>query len=367
MNVQVNSMLHIGLIGPLPPPFGGMANQTKQLLHLLHEDRWVQVELVQTNAPYPFKLIANIKGVRAIFRMLPYLYKIWRLAGNVQVMHVFANSGWSWQLFAAPVLWIGWLRKTPVIINYRGGYARDYFSKSLRWIKPSMNKSDAIIVPSEYLKNVFSEFNFDVDVIPNIINLEKFKPKGQLQSAVEGHPHLIVARNLESIYGIKTAIDAAKLLKESYPNLKLSIAGSGPQRDELKQYIRQAGLEENVILTGKLDPDEMVSLYHSADIMINPTTVDNMPNAILESMACGVPVVTTNVGGIPYIVKNESTALMVEVNNPVEMAKQVRKLCENPILYQTLVANGIAEIKQYSWTKIRQQWLSLYEQMKEVR
>jgi len=367
MNSRVNDKLHLGLVGPLPPPYGGMANQTKQLLHLLCEGRWVQVELVQTNAPYPFKLISNIKGVRAIFRVLPYLYKIWRLAGNVQVMHVFANSGWSWQLFAAPVLWIGWLRKTPVIINYRGGYAHEYFSKSLRWIKPSMNKAAAIIVPSEYLKDVFSEFNFDVDVIPNIIDLQRFKQKEPLRSAVKRRPHLLVARNLEPIYGIKTAIDAAKILKESFPNLKLSIAGSGPQRDELKQYISQAGLEKNVILTGKLDPDEMATLYQSADIMLNPTTVDNMPNTILESMACGIPVVTTNVGGIPYIVKNEITALMVDANNPVEMAEQVRRLCEDSKLYQTLVANGIVEIKQYAWTNIRQHWLSLYGQMKAVR
>lgn len=82
--------LHVGLCGPLPPPYGGMANQLNQLYeHLVKEG--VQVSLVATNAPYPFKIIEKIKGVRAVFRMLPYLLKVWRLAGKVDVIHVFSK------------------------------------------------------------------------------------------------------------------------------------------------------------------------------------------------------------------------------------------------------------------------------------
>lgn len=355
--------LHIGLVGPLPPPYGGMANQMNQLYRFLLEED-IQVTLVQTNAPYTYNLIAKIKGVRALVRMIPYLIKLWKLAGKVDVIHVFSNSGWSWQLYAAPVLWIAWFRKTPVIVNYRGGEARSYFNKSIRWIRPSIVKAKVIIVPSTYLKQVFSDFGIESQVIPNIISLERFIPKDKKQNGNIRNPHLIITRNLESIYGIATAIKAVSLLRQTIPDIKLSIAGSGPQKDELQQLVKKENLENHVIFTGKLTPEDMAVLYQNADIMLNPTTVDNMPNSLLEAMASGVPVITTDVGGIPYIVENNKTALFTEVNNPDLMAVQIKRLLNDQQLYVELVKNGLQEVQQYTWTNVKKLWLGLYASIK---
>jgi glycosyltransferase involved in cell wall biosynthesis len=352
--------LHVGLIGPLPPPYGGMANQLKQLDQLLAEED-IQVSLVQTNAPYCCKIIENLKGVRALCRIIPYFIKVWKLAGKVDVIHVLANSGWSWQLFAAPVLWIGWIRDTPVIINYRGGEAGNYFKKSIKWVRPSIKKATAVAVPSGYLKKIFSDFGIDSQVIPNIINLERFIPKDKIGLINPLHPHLIITRNLEPIYGISTAIKAVALLSQTVPDIKLSIAGSGPQKEELQYLVTEERLEKNIIFTGRLTPEEMAELYQNSDIMLNPTTVDNMPNSILEAMASGVAVVTTDVGGIPYLVKNNKTALFTEVNNPESMAKQINRLLNEPELYQELVNNGLQEVQQYAWAEIRALWLGLYK------
>ena len=352
--------LHIGLVGPLPPPYGGMANQASQLYQLLQKEAGIQVSFVQTNAPYTNELIGKIKGVRALFRLFSYVIKIIKMTGQVDVIHVLANSGWSWQLFAAPVIWIAWLSKTPVIINYRGGEARTYFDKSIKWVAPSMRKATSIIVPSGYLKQVFSEFNFTTQVIPNIINLERFKPiKNKIINDKE--PHLIIPRNLEPIYGIATAIKAMSIVKKSIPGLKLSIAGSGPQKEELKALVEELELEKNIYFTGKLQPDEVASLYQEADIMLNPTTVDNMPNSVLEAMASGVAVVSTNVGGIPYIVEDNKTALLVDVNNAEAMAEKIMKLLNDKPLHTNLLNNGLAEVQQYAWSYVRKQWIDLYQ------
>ncbi len=355
------NLLHIGLCGPLPPPYGGMANQLNQLYQLLLQEA-IQVSLVQTNAPYPYKIIENAKGVRALFRLIAYFFEVWKLAGKVNVIHVLSNSGWSWQLFSAPVLWIGWIRKTPVIINYRGGEARDYFNQSIKWVRPSINKAAAVIVPSGYLKAVCSDFGIESHIIPNIINLKRFHPKDNCGQLNTQRPHLIITRNLEAIYGIATAIQAIALLRQSIPDIQLSIAGSGPQEQELQQLIAKQGLEKNIIFTGKLTPEAMADLYQQADIMLNPTTVDNMPNSVLEAMASGVAVVTTDVGGIPFLVEHNKTALFTEVNNPVAMVEQINRLLKEPELYQTLVNNGLQEVQQYSWTEIKTLWLALYKQ-----
>ncbi len=354
--------MHVGLIAPLPPPFGGMANQARQLTELLSAEG-VSVTIVQTNAPYQPGFIGRIRVVRAFFRIVPYLLRLWRVAGRVDLLHIFANSGWSWQLFTAPAVWIAWMRNTPVIINYRGGEAQDYLSESIRWVRPTLKRADGIIVPSGFLQEVFTEFGIGTEIIPNIIDLDRFKSCPQRRERYQSGPHLVVTRNLESIYNIQTAIYAVSILSKTVSGVRLYVAGDGPQRAQLHELVRQLELEDTVTFTGKLTPEEIANLYQEADIMLNPTTVDNMPNSVLESLACGIPVITTDVGGIPFIVEDGKTALMVEVGDAEAMAAQVNRLLKDRSLFDTLVENGKNEVLAYTWSVIKQQWLSKYMQV----
>ncbi|MCB1705689.1 MAG: glycosyltransferase family 4 protein [Halioglobus sp.] len=349
--------MRLGLVGPLPPPNGGMAMQTLQLARLL-SDEGVEVELVQTNAPYRPAVVEKIKGLRAVFRIVPYLWRIWRLAGRVDVIHLMANSGWSWQLFAAPVIWIGWLRNTPVIVNYRGGEAREYLGASARWVKPSLARATRLVVPSGFLQQVFSEFGVAADVIPNIIDLEMFHPAAE--HTTDSVFTLVITRNLEPIYGLDTAIRALALARETVPALRLKIAGSGPQRAELQQLVQRLGLTDVVVFLGRLDRQQIVDLYHGADAMLNPSRVDNMPNSVLEALACGLPVISTNVGGVPYIVEDGQTALLVPRDDADAMAQAIVTVYTDSTLRSGLQERGCRAVAQYAWDEVRPQWLSLY-------
>jgi glycosyltransferase involved in cell wall biosynthesis len=349
--------IRLGLVGPLPPPNGGMAMQTLQLARLLGTEG-ISVELVQTNSPYWPSIAGKIKGVRALFRFLPYLWRIWCLAGRTDLIHLMANSGWSWQLFAAPVIWIGWLRKTPVVVNYRGGEAREYLAASARWVKPSIVRAASLVVPSGFLQQVFSDVGLSSVVIPNIIDLDTFCPA--LEPPAGTMFTLVITRNLEPIYGLDTAIRAFALVREQIPEVQLKIAGSGPQAAELEQLVESLGLGGAVVFLGRLDRREIVELYHGANAMINPSRVDNMPNSVLEALACGVPVISTKVGGVPYIVKDGWTALLVPPDNEQEMANAVLKLCSDSELRNRLIENGAKEVAQYAWSLVGPQWLALY-------
>ena len=119
----------ICIVGPLPPPSGGMANQCEQLVRLLGVEG-VKVELVRSNAPYRPAWAARLPVLRAGFRLVPYCLRLWRAAGRSQVMHVFANSGWAWHMFATPALLVARLRGVAVIVNYRGGHAETFLAKA---------------------------------------------------------------------------------------------------------------------------------------------------------------------------------------------------------------------------------------------
>jgi glycosyltransferase involved in cell wall biosynthesis len=356
-------VLRLGLVGPLPPPNGGMAMQTQQLARLLGEEG-IDVELVQTNAPYRPEWIEKVKGLRALFRLLPYLWRIWSLVGRVDVIHLMANSGWSWQLFAAPVIWIGWLRGRPVIVNYRGGDAREYMAGSFAWVKPSMAKASKLVVPSGFLQQVFSEFGIASAIIPNIIDLETFYPVPRVAiPASTGAPFtIVITRNLEPIYGLDTAIRAIGLAIERINTIQLKIAGSGPQQDELEQLVQTLDLGSKVTFLGRLGRKEIVELYQCADVMLNPSRVDNMPNSILEALACGIPVISTNVGGVPFMVRDGHTAVLVKPDNVPEMAEAIVNLCRDEVLRRGLSKSGQREVARYTWAEVKPQWLALYTQ-----
>ena len=135
------------VVGPIPPPAGGMANQTRQLRKLL-DSEGCDVELVAVNAPYKPLWVGRVPVLRAFFRLLPYCWALLRQTGKADVVHLMANSGWSWHLFATPAIWIAWILKKPLLVNYRGGHAEPFFQKSFYIVERSLNRASGIIVPS---------------------------------------------------------------------------------------------------------------------------------------------------------------------------------------------------------------------------
>lgn len=353
---QAAPPLRIGLVGPLPPPSGGMANQTLQLATLLTQEGH-SVETIQVNCAYRPAWAGRIKGLRAVARLLPYLAHLWSAAGRVQIFHVMANSGWSWHLYAAPAIWIGRLRGTPVVINYRGGEADTFLARSLAWVRPSLARADAVIVPSGFLEAVFGKYGFATQVVPNIINLERFSVAAPGAARA---PQLLVARNLEPIYDNATALRAFAIVLRSHPGARLVVAGSGPLLADLQQLAATLGVAASVQFTGRVDNSAMGALYQASDLMINPSLVDNMPNSVLEALASGVPVVSTNVGGVPYMVEDGKTALLVAPAAPEAMAAAILRVLDQPALAASLREAGLRYVQQYAWSGVRPRLLGVY-------
>ncbi|MDB5823275.1 MAG: glycosyltransferase family 1 protein [Herminiimonas sp.] len=355
--------LRIGLVGPLPPPSGGMANQTLQLAALLRGEGAV-VEMIQINAPYSPAWAGNLRGLRALFRLVPYVAHLFRSASKVDVYHVMANSGWSWHLYAAPAIWVARITGKPVVVNYRGGEADTFLKKSLFWIRPSMVRADSVIVPSGFLQAVFLKYGFATSIVPNIINLSRFFAHASTSRSDETKaPSVLVARNLEPIYDNATALRAIGIVKRTFPSVRLVIAGSGPERQALEKLAEELGLTDAVVFTGKVDNADMAALYRQANVMLNPSLVDNMPNSVLEALASGVAVVSTNVGGVPYIVDHDRTALLVPPKDPEAMAAAVLALLSDPAKAQRIREAGIESVQRYTWARVQGTLLEAYEKV----
>jgi len=350
--------LKLALVGPLPPPSGGMANQTRQLGELLAEEG-VQVTIVQVNSPYPGKLVGRVPVLRAVVRLFPYVVRLFRVIGKSDVVHIMANSGWSWHFFAAPAILVARWRGVPSVVNYRGGEAATFLADSHALVRFILRGSSALVVPSRYLHGVFSKHRIESDVVPNIIDLNRFRPRTEPRSRNE--LHLLVPRNLEPIYDVDSALRALQIVRRTLPQVRMTVAGSGPERERLEQLANDLGVAEATEFCGRVDRDVMASLYRDADVVINPSLVDNMPNSVLEALASGVPVVSTNVGGVPYIVRDGVTALLVPPRAPAELAAALRRVLEDATLAAELCQNGLRDVRQYAWSQVRDQWARVYQ------
>lgn len=356
--------LRIALVGPLPlgaggaTVGGGMANQTQQLANLLQRERTV-VELVPTNAPHRPALVARLRAVRAAFRLLPYLFALWRAAGRNDLVHVMANSGWAWHLFAAPAIWIAWARRVPAVVNYRGGQAHAFLARSAPLVRWSVRRAAALIVPSGFLQAVFEHHGIAAQVVPNVVDLARFRPRDARMAA---GAHLVVTRHLEPIYDNATALRAFALLRRQRPDARLSIAGSGPDEPRLRALAVELGIGDAVVFAGGLDRDAIAALYRNADVCINPSLADNAPNSLLEAMASGVAVVSTDVGGVPFLVEHDKTALLVAPQDPDAMAREVLRILGDAALRERLVRNALLLVQRHTWAQVAPRLAAVYRQ-----
>ena len=357
INPRTSPVLRIALVGPLPPPAGGMANQCQQLVQLLISEG-IDVELVRTNCPYRPEWVGSIPLLRAAFRLVPYMVRLWRSAGRVSVMHLLANSGWSWHLFAAPAVIVARMRSIPIIVNYRGGGADAFFAHTPNYVLKMLAQASLCVTPSVFLQRVFTKYGLASTVIPNIIDLTRFVSSPQ--RAFGSAPHLVVTRNLEEIYDVATAIRAFLIIQATYPGARLTVAGTGPELPTLQALVSTLNLVDAVLFLGGIENARMPALYASADCFVNSSTVDNMPIAILEAFASGVPVVSTSAGGIPDLVAHGVSGLLVPVGDDQAMAREVLRVLEHPKLANDLRQAGLQEAQKYAWAQVRAKWLDAY-------
>ncbi|REL25202.1 glycosyltransferase family 4 protein [Thalassotalea euphylliae] len=352
------SVEHVAIVGPLPPPAGGMANQTEQFASFL-ESEGVKVTVVQVNLPYEPRWVGKIPMFRALVRLVQYQRALKQKLADVDLVHIMANSGWSWHLFAAPAIKVAKQLNKPVVLNYRGGYAADFFAKSWSQVKKTLDLVDDIVVPSSFLQGVFSDYGKTAKIIPNVLNEQRFNCL-ERQSAMK--PTVIVTRNLEAIYDVATAINVFAGIRQQFPNAELKVAGTGPELANLQALCQELALAPSVEFVGRLSPDEVANLYKAADLMLNTSVVDNSPNALIEALACGTPIVSSNVGGIPQLVSDQYNALLAAPKDIDKMTQLSLALLTKPEQRQTLIANGLTTIEKFYWRNVWRELEACYQQ-----
>jgi glycosyltransferase involved in cell wall biosynthesis len=249
------------------------------------------------------------------------------------------------------------LFRIPVIMVLHGGNLPESIEKKPRQTKRVLKSANALIAPSSFLAERIGAHGFKVGVIPNVIELDsyKFRERNKLS------PRLLWMRSFHELYNPQMAIYVLAKLKLDYPNATLTMAGVDKGLEsEIKQLAAELNLCDSVTFPGFLTLAQKQKLFSESDIFVNTNRTDNMPVAVVEACAFGLPVVATNVGGLPFLLKHGETGILVDSEDVDGMSWAIKSLLEDSQFANKLSTNGRVLAEKSAWTNVRIEWEKLF-------
>jgi glycosyltransferase involved in cell wall biosynthesis len=345
------------LVGPSLRYRGGQAVQMVRLRDGL-QAAGVAVEqvFVDPDLPGPLRILEGVRYGRTVARLLPYLASLAQRIRQGDVVHCYSASYWSFVVAPLPAMLIARMRGAAVLLNYHSGEAEDHLRRWSWLMHRALRLAHVIVVPSDFLVGVFGRFGVPARRIPNSLD----NGSASYRRRVALRPIILCSRNHEPLYRVDDVLRAFATVQGARPDARLILAGDGSQRPALEALTRDLGLN-HVEFLGSVAPSAMPAIYDRADVFINASDTDNMPLSILEANAAGLPVVSTDAGGIPWLVEPEVTGLLVPVGDHAALATAVMRLLERPGLAAQLGdAAHTRFLREYSWESVREQWLECY-------
>lgn len=312
-----------------------------------------QVELLQRNLGRE-GIAADIFNTRgSIFYRLQCKRKLLKDAKEYDVLHIHCCSKVG---FFPAIVGISAGKKLgkKVVLTYHGGGAVEFFRKHTRLVRHYLLKTDANIVLSGYSGKVFDKFGIPYTVIPNVIELDdsRFRLRERIK------PNFISTRTLSPLYNIECILRAFKRVKQQIPLATLRIVGDGPSRAGLEEMVRAEGIKD-VIFVGRVENREIYSQLDKADIFLSSPRIDNMPVSIFEAFNAGLLVISSNVGGVPYMIEDGVNGLLFESDNDKELVEKMISAVSNSNSL-SMIENAHSSLAAYSWEEVWEKLSKVY-------
>jgi len=211
-------------------------------------------------------------------------------------------------------------------------------------VKFSIEESDGVTAVSRFLKEkTITNYNInkEIEVIPNFVDTQLFRPKKdnciKKRLAAEGEKILIHTSNFRQVKRVTDVIKVFDIVQKEIPS-KLVLIGDGPDRSECERLARQLDIHDKVKFLGK--QDGLVEILSCSDLFLIPSQSESFGLAALEAMACGIPVISSSVGGLPELVKHNESGFIAEIGDIERMAKYAIDLLTNDKKYELFSKNS---------------------------
>ena len=331
--------MKILLISNYKQGIGGINAQVDLLQQFINQEDGCQADIFSTKGN-------PLRRVVAFFKLLSK-------ARKYNVLHIHACSYWGMVPAVFGII-AGKLWRKRTIITYHGGEAKEYFSKHASFVRRWLTRADEVIVLSGFLKEIFDQYNIPCVVIPNIVVL---RPQTERTTTIA--PKFISIRHLEPLYNIPCVLQAYEQVLKQYPEASLDILGQGSMRAELEGYVQEHNLT-GVTFVGQVPNTEIYDYFANASIMLSAPKIDNMPVSLLEAMNAGLLVISSRVGGVPYMIEDGKTGLLFESENCNNLADKMTWALEHSSEVNTMIHNAKADVQKYSWENVKPLLFKVY-------
>lgn len=322
---------------------GGISGQVELLHKYLNREEGYAVDI--------YSLKGNpIKRIILIFRLL-------FVSKKYDVLHIHACCEWGFLPAIVGVV-VSKLWHKQSVLTYHGGGAKAFFAQHTRLVKWTFSKIDTIIVLSGFLKQIFDEYNIPAIIIPNIVEMNDclFKQRDRIR------PNFISVRHLRELYNVSCILRAFKIVQQQLPEATLTILGDGNQRVDLEKWTVENNLK-NVTFVGAVPHKEMYHYLQQADVFVSAPKVDNMPMSVLEAFNAGLLVISSNVGGVPFLVADNSTGYLFESDNDKQFAEKMLLAVRKQKKSLEIIKKAKQESEKYRWSNIRNSVLKIYNSL----
>ncbi len=272
------------------------------------------------------------------------------------IIDTYSTSNFYYTLVSAILCQVFKIKYIPIL---HGGGLPDRLANSPGLSRSVFGKAYRNISPSHYLMEAFQKHGFQVDYIPNYIDTEIYPTR--IRENVQ--PSILYVRSFHKIYNPEMAIKVLKQLSEKFVDVKLCMVG--PNKDGTKESVEkladELGVREKLQITGKLSKEEWIALSDDYDIFINTTNFDNLPVSIIEAMCLGFPIVSTNAGGLPYLIKDKVDGILVNINDDTAMTQAITEILTNKSFAESMSKAAYKKGLSFDWNAIEPQWIKLIE------
>ncbi len=274
---------------------------------------------------------------------------------DVATIDVFSGAAFFWAEAVS-----GLLRRIgkPQVLILHGGNLPVFAQRWPRRVKRLLKSANAVITPSRYLFEQMGDYRSDLSLLANPLDLNAYAYAPRKTAA----PKLIWLRAFHEIYNPAMAVKVIALLKSEFPDIRLTMIGPD-KGDGSLQRVRQLaielGVQTHIDIPGKVPKAQVPEWMSKGDIFINTTQIDNTPVSVMEAMASGLCVVSTKVGGIPYLLEHERDALLVPPDDHRAMAQAIGRILTSAPLAQHLSQNAREKARKFDWSLILPQWDAL--------
>ena len=294
-------------------------------------------------------------------RFLDMIASAWKWRREYRIANVVVYSGLAF-FWAETICFLLHRLGKPYVLTLQGGNLPDFARRRPKRVSRLLNSAVEVVAPSSYLREQLTPYRAGILLFPNPINLGNYP----FRERCHPEPMIIWVRAFHHLYNPSLAPRAIALLTERFPAIHLTMIGPDKGDGSLQlteQTVRELGLSDRVNLTGAVRKADLPERINRGDIFLNTTTVDNTPVTVLEAMACGLCVVSTDVGGMPYLIDHRQDGWLVPSDDPSAMAEAIGALLDNHRLAAAISRQGRQKTETMDWSVVILQWENILRKM----